>query len=40
VPGFAMAYMEAVWEHEWLQAWVEAAEGEEWSIAQWEAPVR
>ena len=39
-PGFAMAYMEAVWEHEWLQAWVEAAEGEEWSIAQWEAPVR
>ena len=34
VPGFAMAYMQAVWEHEWLQAWVEAAEGEQWVIEQ------
>jgi len=40
VPGFAMTYMQAVWEHEWLQAWVEAAEAEEWTIAQYEPPVR
>jgi len=38
VPGFAQAYMEAVWEHDWMQAWVKAAEEEEWVIAQWEAP--
>lgn len=38
VPGFAVAYMQAVWEHEWLQAWVAAAEAEEWTIAQWELP--
>jgi glutathione S-transferase len=38
VPGFALAYMEAVWEHEWLQAWVEAAGNEEWVIEQWEGP--
>ncbi len=37
VPGFALAYMEAVWEHEWLQAWVEAAENEEWVIEQWDS---
>ena len=36
VPGFALAYMEAVWEHEWLQAWVAAAENEEWVIEQWD----
>lgn len=40
VPGFAMAYMEAVWEHEWLQQWIEAAEAEEWTIAQYDAPRR
>jgi len=39
VPGFAVAYMQAVWEHPWLQAWVEAAEGEEWVVAQYEGPV-
>ncbi|MDE2595806.1 MAG: glutathione S-transferase family protein [Sphingomonadales bacterium] len=38
VPGFALAYMQAVWEHEWLQDWIEAAENEEWVIEQWEAP--
>jgi len=38
VPGFAQAYMQAVWEHDWMQAWVEAAENEEWTIAQFEAP--
>ena len=36
VPGFALAYMQAVWEHEWLQAWVAAAETEDWVIEQWE----
>ena len=28
VPGFAMAYMEALWEHDWMQQWVELAEAE------------
>lgn len=36
VPGFAAAYMEAVWEHDWLRAWVAAAEDEEWTIAQYD----
>jgi glutathione S-transferase len=36
VPGFAQAYMEAIWEHEWMQAWIDAAEDEEWVIEQWE----
>jgi len=40
VPGFAGAYMEAIWEHEWMQQWIEAAEGEEWVIEQFEAPVK
>lgn len=38
VPGFAEAYMQAVWEHDWMQAWVKAAQDEEWVIAQWDAP--
>jgi glutathione S-transferase len=36
VPGFAQAYMQAVWEHDWLQQWVHAAEAEEWTIEQFE----
>jgi glutathione S-transferase len=40
LPGFAAVYMEAVWEHEWLQAWVAAAEDEDWVIEQFEVPVR
>ena len=36
LPGFAQAYVEAVWEHEWLQAWVNGAEDEEWVIEQFE----
>lgn len=40
VAGFARAYMEAVWEHDWLQAWVAAAEAEEWTIEQFEQPRR
>jgi glutathione S-transferase len=38
VPGFAVAYMQAVWEHEWVQAWVAAAEGEEWTIEKFDTP--
>ncbi len=34
VPGFAQAYMQAIWEHEWMQAWVAAAEEEKWVIEQ------
>lgn len=37
VPGFAQAYMQAVWEHEWLQTWIDAAEDEEWVIEQFES---
>jgi len=36
VPGFAQAYMQAVWEHEWMQSWVAAAEDEQWVIEQYE----
>lgn len=36
VPGFAQAYMQAVWEHEWMRAWTAAAEQEEWTISQFE----
>lgn len=36
VPGFAAAYMEAVWEHPWLQQWVAAGEAEPWIIPQFE----
>ncbi len=39
VPGFAIAYMQAVWEHEWLQQWIAAAESEDWVIEQYETPV-
>ncbi|GGC23939.1 glutathione S-transferase [Novosphingobium marinum] len=39
VPGFARAYMEAVWEHEWMQEWITAAEEEDWVIEQFETPV-
>ncbi len=40
VPGFAVTYMQAVWEHEWLQNWIEAAEAEDWVIEQYEGPVK
>jgi glutathione S-transferase len=36
VPGFAQAYMQAVWEHDWLQTWVARAQEEEWTIEQFE----
>ena len=38
VPGFAVAYMQAVWEHEWMQAWVAAAENEAWAIEKFDTP--
>jgi glutathione S-transferase len=34
VPGFAAAYMQAVWEHDWTKQWIAAAEAEEWVIEQ------
>ena len=37
VPGFAAAYMDAVWEHEWLEAWRAAAAEEPWAIPQFDA---
>lgn len=38
VPGFALTYMEAVWTHDWMQAWINAAEAEGWVIEQFEEP--
>jgi glutathione S-transferase len=32
VPGFARAYMDALLDHEWMQAWAKAAALEEWTI--------
>lgn len=40
VPGFARAYMDAVWEHAWMQEWVASAEAEEWTISQFEVASR
>ncbi len=37
VPGFAQSYMQAIWEHEWLQQWIAASEDEEWVIEQYES---
>ena len=36
VPGFAQAYMQALWEHAWMQEWISAAENEEWTISAFE----
>ncbi len=36
VPGFATSYMEAVWEHDWMQQWIGAAQEEDWVIEQYE----
>ena len=36
VPGFAQTYMQAVWEHDWMQQWIAASEQEEWTISQFE----
>ena len=36
VPEFAKTYMQAIWEHDWMQAWIAASEDEEWTIEQFE----
>jgi len=36
VPGFAEAYMQAIWEHDWMQAWIKSSEDEEWVIEKFE----
>jgi glutathione S-transferase len=36
LPGFATAYMQAIMEHEWMQAWMAAAEDEPWVIEKFE----
>ncbi len=36
VPGFAQAYMQAIWEHDWMGEWIAAAEQEEGVIEQYE----
>lgn len=36
VPGFAQTYMQAIWEHDWMQDWVGASEDEQWVIEQFE----
>ncbi|GGD58921.1 glutathione S-transferase family protein [Erythrobacter arachoides] len=36
VPGFAQTYMQAIWEHDWMQQWVAGALAEEWTISQFE----
>lgn len=36
VPGFAQAYMEAIWGHDWMAEWISAAEEEQWVIEQFE----
>lgn len=36
VPGFAEAYMQAIWEHGWMEEWIAAAKEEEWVIERFE----
>ncbi|MDT0576774.1 glutathione S-transferase family protein [Croceicoccus sp. F390] len=36
VPGFAQNYMQAVWEHDWMQQWIAASEEEDWVIETFE----
>ncbi len=37
IPGFAAAYMDAIWEHEWLEVWRAAAAEEAWAIPKFDA---
>ncbi|MEZ5744341.1 MAG: glutathione S-transferase family protein [Sphingomonadaceae bacterium] len=39
-PGFAQAYMQAIWEHAWMEEWRSAAEDEDWVIEQFEVAER
>ncbi|QNE05724.1 glutathione S-transferase family protein [Croceicoccus marinus] len=36
VPKFAETYMEAIWEHDWMQEWIAGAEDEDWRIEAFE----
>ena len=36
VPGFAESYMQAIWEHSWMQEWAKAAREETWVIEEGE----
>lgn len=38
LPGFAQAYIEAIYTHPFVSAWIEAAESEEWTIERFEQP--
>lgn len=38
LPGFAAAYMQTILEHDWIAAWMEAAEEEPWVIEQFDMP--
>lgn len=40
VPGFAEAYMQALWEHDWMREWNDGAVAEEWTISQFEVHER
>ena len=36
VPGFAQSYMQAIWEHAWMEEWISASEDEQWVIEQYD----
>lgn len=36
VPPFAQSYMQAIWEHTWMEEWIGASGNEEWVIEQYE----
>ena len=36
VPGFAQSYMQAIWEHAWMEQWISASENEQWVIEQYD----
>jgi len=36
VPGFAQGYMQAIWEHDWMEQWIAASQDEQWVIEQYE----
>ncbi len=38
VPRFAAAYVEAMLDHPWMREWIEAAQGEPWTIERYEKP--
>ena len=40
VPGFAAAYMDAIWDHQWLADWRAEAAEESWTIAAFDTAAR